>query len=121
MKITLDDILKKMKAEDIPYEAIFASGQPKKVAWGGYEILNSLYHNELDWYYEQVDFASMDEYMKACDKLAENNHVIIYCIRKYDSNYQGGKHINFGLICDEEMRNAIELVGGLEQYIKLGG
>ncbi len=121
MKITLDNILNKIKAEDIPYEAIFASGQPKKVVWGGYEILNSLYHNELDWRYEQVKFSSMDEYMKACEKLTENNHVIIYCVRKYGGGYQGERHINLGLICDEEMKNAIELVGGLEQYIKLGG
>lgn len=121
MKITLDDILKKMKAEDIPYEAIFASGQPKKVAWGGYEILNSLYRNGLDWYHEQIDFDTMDEYMKTCDGLGENEHVVMYCIRKYDTNYAGGSHINFGLVCDEEMRTAIDLCGGLKQYMTMGG
>ena len=120
MKVTLDDVLKKIQAEDVPYEAVFTSGQPKKVAWGGYEILNSLYRNELDWYYEQLDL-NYNEYADVCKRLGENEHVVMYCIRKYDTNYSGGTHVNFGLICDDEMRTAIELCGGLKQYMTMGG
>ena len=117
--ITFEDILKRTQAEGIPYNAIFTSGNPKKLVWGAWEILNTLYENKLDWMYESVKL-SEDEYRKACDMLSNNGHVSVYCIRKHSNSYSH-LDITFGLLCDDELKNTIELSGGFENFIKMGG
>lgn len=121
--ITEDKIKQKMWAEGIPVEVVFDIARPKKLVWGGYEIVNSLFPDinvDTDWYYERLQFSSVEEFQDLCKKLGENEHVQVYSVREYNRGTSAG-YVNFGMICDEEMKTAIDLAGGLEQYLKIGG
>lgn len=118
--IAFEDILKKTQDIGIPFNAIFTNGNPKKLVWGAWEILNTLYENKLDWLYEEVVLDDEDEYRKTCEMLSNNNHVSIYCIRRHTNRY-GQLDVTFGLLCDDELKNVIELSGGFGNFIKMGG
>ena len=121
--LTEKQIKQKMAEEGIPVEAVFDVNRPKKLVWGGYEIVNSLFPDvdlDKDWYYERLQFADIGQYQNLCKKLGENEHIQVYSVREYNHGSSGG-HVNFGMICDEELKTAIDLAGGLEQYMKMGG
>ena len=121
--LTEKQIKQKMAEEGIPVEAVFDVNRPKKLVWGGYEIINNLFPDidlDKDWYYERLQFADIEKYQNLCKALGENEHIQVYSVREYNRGTSAG-YVNFGMICDEELKTAIDLAGGLEQYMKMGG
>ena len=116
MKVTYDDVIKKLKEKEIPFEAIFMAGQPHKLAWGGWEILNSVYNNELEWHYEELN-VDITEYARLCDKLNNSEGLVMFCSRSQLVNDK----IKVGYVGSEEFITSVELCGGLKQYGKIGG
>lgn len=120
MKVSFEDLLKRTQEEGIPYGAIFSAGNPKKLVWGAWEILNTLYRNVLDWYYISGTL-SPDDVKSLYNNFTNNEHVAVFCYRKHEQNYHNTIDVNFALLCDDELKNLLELSGGLEQYAKIGG
>lgn len=114
--ITIQEIEDKVKEYQVPHTAVF-SDVPKKLVWGGDKILESIYRGELDdkWLYFSADL-NCNEYANLCKKLAENEHVCVFCVN--GSRY--GK-IWLKILSDESFVNEVELLGGLENYAKIGG
>lgn len=116
MMITRQDLENKVKEFQVPYNAVF-SEVPKKLRWGGDNILESIYRGELDnkWLTYGVDM-EMDDYARLCKRLAENESVAVFCV----SGKNFG-HLWFKILADDSFKNEVELVSGLENYAKIGG
>ena len=114
--ITIKDIEDKIKEYQVPHNAVFSEVH-KKLAWGADRILESMYLGWLDdkWLYFSADL-NCDEYANLCKKLAENEHVCVF----YVNGARYG-HLSFKILGDESFVNEIELLGGLENYAKMGG
>ena len=115
MSVSKKEIDALLQKKDIPNEAVFQNGS-KKVCWGGMEILNALYDNNLDWYVEKwnVDY---NFYCEACEKLKHNSKIEVFNVGRLAHGY-GDPHIY--ILTDDETKTAIELVGGIKQYLTLG-
>lgn len=114
--ITIKEIEDKIKEYQVPHNAVFSEVH-KKLAWGADRILESMYLGWLDdkWLYFSADL-NCDEYASLCKKLAENEHVCVF----YVNGARYG-HLSFKILGDESFVNEIELLGGLENYAKIGG
>lgn len=114
--ITIKEIEDKMKEYQVPHTAVF-NDVPKKLVWGADKILESLYQGGLNdkWLNFSADL-NCDEYANLCKKLAENEHVCVF----YVDGIRYGK-IWLKILGDEGFVNEVELLGGLENYAKIGG
>lgn len=119
MKLTLDDILKKMKEKEVPYGAICSDYNPKRLVWGADGILEALFINELDWIYFTADNLNYEEFAKLCERLENDERVVVY--RLYTQPGHNNGHYWLKFLGDESLKNEIELLGGLMNYAKIGG
>lgn len=114
--ITLKEIEDKIKEFQVPHDAIFST-IPKKLSWGADEILNAVYVGKppFEWEYYTPDF-NYETYEKMCKLFAERDEVVCYMVTGRNYN-----HYWIKLICDESFKTEIDLAGGLENWIEIGG
>ena len=116
MVVTIDELRQKAIENQIPLDAIFDSDIPKKLVWGGYHILNTLYDNKLNWIREEVRWKNREEYQKICKRLGEEGNIQAFCIMVYGSS--GGVTV-YDMLANDDFKNTLELSGGLENYLKM--
>ena len=113
--ITRQEIESMIKEKEIPYNAIFSDYNPKKLAWGGAQILEAIYGDKLNWICEEAEM-NCEEYAELCKRLGENDHIQVFSVDSKAYN-----NLKIRILADEETKTTMELAGGLENYIKMGG
>lgn len=105
---TREDIIQLFQKHDIPTDVVFCA-DTNMLSWVAFEIINTRFKDMFEFEVMKYNFF---DFQNSLMPLKDNKSIIAY--------FYNMRTNDIFILCDDETKTAIEMCGGLQQFITLG-